>query len=136
MREHSSHDDSDSDSDVDALLDFPREPAAARSRGNGPNGPNGPSLAAVAEGDDAAIRDPPAALPSQQEDAHSRKPVAWSELPRKDQLVIITLARMSEPLVQTSLQVSLTQLLHYCSTPTPSYPLNNSPSVSTRRRSV
>lgn len=133
MREHSSHDDSDSDSDVDALLDFPREPVAARSRGNGPNGP---SLAAVAEGDDAAIRDPPAALPSQQEDAHSRKPVAWSELPRKDQLVIITLARMSEPLVQTSLQVSLTQLLHYCSTPTPSYPLNNSPSVSTRRRSV
>ncbi|OAQ74798.1 MFS transporter [Purpureocillium lilacinum] len=101
MREHSSHDDSDSDSDVDALLDFPREPVAARSRGNGPNGP---SLAAVAEGDEAAIRDPPAALPSQQEDAHSRKPVAWSELPRKDQLVIITLARMSEPLVQTSLQ--------------------------------
>jgi len=41
--------------------------------------------------DDAAIRDPPAALPSQQEDAHIRKPVAWSELPRKDQLVIILL---------------------------------------------
>lgn len=31
--------------------------------------------------------------------------VAWKELPRKDQLFIITLARMSEPLVQSSLQV-------------------------------
>ncbi|KAF7560489.1 hypothetical protein G7046_g3657 [Stylonectria norvegica] len=30
--------------------------------------------------------------------------VAWSDLPRKQQLFVITLARMSEPLVQTSLQ--------------------------------
>jgi hypothetical protein len=37
----------------------------------------------------------------------SKRPVAWSELPRKDQLFIITMARMSEPLVQTSLQVRL-----------------------------
>lgn len=35
----------------------------------------------------------------------SKRPVSWSELPRKDQLFIITMARMSEPLVQTSLQV-------------------------------
>lgn len=35
----------------------------------------------------------------------SKQPVAWMDLPRKKQLVIITLARMSEPLVQTSLQV-------------------------------
>ncbi|KPM36451.1 hypothetical protein AK830_g10127 [Neonectria ditissima] len=34
-------------------------------------------------------------------------PVAWKELPRKDQLFIITLARMSEPLVQSSLQAYL-----------------------------
>ncbi|KAL7814634.1 MFS general substrate transporter [Trichoderma aethiopicum] len=34
----------------------------------------------------------------------SKRPVSWSELPRKDQLFIITMARMSEPLVQTSLQ--------------------------------
>ncbi|KAK7415914.1 hypothetical protein QQZ08_012209 [Neonectria magnoliae] len=33
--------------------------------------------------------------------------VAWKELPRKDQLFIITLARMSEPLVQSSLQAYL-----------------------------
>ncbi|KIE02331.1 Major facilitator superfamily domain, general substrate transporter, partial [Metarhizium majus ARSEF 297] len=34
----------------------------------------------------------------------AREPVAWRDLPRKKQLIIITLARMSEPLVQTSLQ--------------------------------
>ncbi|RMJ13381.1 hypothetical protein CDV36_006988 [Fusarium kuroshium] len=32
------------------------------------------------------------------------EPVAWSDLPQKHQLFIITLARMSEPLVQSSLQ--------------------------------
>ncbi|KAL0261476.1 hypothetical protein SLS55_002906 [Diplodia seriata] len=32
------------------------------------------------------------------------QPVTWSSLPRKDQLVILTLARLSEPLTQTSLQ--------------------------------
>ena len=31
--------------------------------------------------------------------------ISWRDLPRKDQLVVITLARLSEPLVQTSLQV-------------------------------
>ncbi|KAH7149429.1 major facilitator superfamily domain-containing protein [Dactylonectria estremocensis] len=31
-------------------------------------------------------------------------PVAWRDLPRKQQLFVITLARMSEPLVQSSLQ--------------------------------
>lgn len=36
----------------------------------------------------------------------SKKPIAWRDLPQKQQLVIITLARLSEPLVQTSLQVS------------------------------
>lgn len=41
----------------------------------------------------------------QREDA--KRPIAWRELPRKDQLIIITLARLSEPLVQTSLQAYL-----------------------------
>lgn len=31
--------------------------------------------------------------------------VGWRDLPRKRQLIVITLARLSEPLVQTSLQV-------------------------------
>jgi hypothetical protein len=34
--------------------------------------------------------------------------VAWRDLPRRDQLLILTLARLSEPLVQTSLQVGHT----------------------------
>lgn len=33
-------------------------------------------------------------------------PVAWSSLPHKRQLAILTCARLSEPLVQTSLRVS------------------------------
>ncbi len=34
----------------------------------------------------------------------SQTPISWADLPRKKQLTIITLARLSEPLVQTSLQ--------------------------------
>lgn len=39
------------------------------------------------------------------EQTHATKepPISWRELPRKDQLFIITLARLSEPLTQTSL---------------------------------
>lgn len=33
-----------------------------------------------------------------------RKVVAWRDLPKKNQLIVVTLARLSEPLVQTSLQ--------------------------------
>lgn len=33
------------------------------------------------------------------------KPIAWRDLPQKQQLLVITLTRLSEPLVQTSLQV-------------------------------
>ncbi|KAJ2960271.1 hypothetical protein NQ176_g11065 [Zarea fungicola] len=36
----------------------------------------------------------------------SKKPVAWKDMPQKRQLAILTLSRLSEPLVQTSLQVS------------------------------
>ena len=34
------------------------------------------------------------------------KPVTWMSLPQKDQLAILTMARLSEPLVQSSLRVS------------------------------
>ncbi|KAI1258643.1 MFS general substrate transporter [Xylariaceae sp. FL1019] len=34
----------------------------------------------------------------------AKKPVSWKDLPRKDQLLVIMLARLSEPLTQTSLQ--------------------------------
>ncbi len=33
--------------------------------------------------------------------------VTWASLPHRKQLIILTLARLSEPLVQTSLQVSI-----------------------------
>jgi hypothetical protein len=36
--------------------------------------------------------------------AAPRETVSWRDLPRKDQLCVITLARLSEPLVQTSIQ--------------------------------
>jgi hypothetical protein len=34
----------------------------------------------------------------------NQNPVSWSSLPRKDQLLIMALARLSEPLTQTSIQ--------------------------------
>jgi len=36
-------------------------------------------------------------------EAIKEKPVTWRSLPRKDQLLVLTLARLSEPLTQTSL---------------------------------
>jgi hypothetical protein len=36
-------------------------------------------------------------------DAAKGKPVSWRSLPRRDQLVVLTLARLSEPLTQSSL---------------------------------
>ncbi len=37
--------------------------------------------------------------------SNGTKSISWRDLPRKDQLIVITLTRLSEPLVQTSLQV-------------------------------
>jgi hypothetical protein len=37
----------------------------------------------------------------------NEEPVTWLSLPHRTQLIILTLARLSEPLVQTSLQVKL-----------------------------
>ncbi|KAJ5895136.1 hypothetical protein N7495_006827 [Penicillium taxi] len=42
--------------------------------------------------------------PNSADDADQEKPVTWSSLPKKGQLAILTLARLSEPLTQTSLQ--------------------------------
>ncbi|KAI0019263.1 MFS general substrate transporter [Xylariomycetidae sp. FL0641] len=52
---------------------------------------------------------PTAELPGSHQPARrpsnaSKKVVAWRDLPRKDQLLVLTLARLSEPLAQTSLQ--------------------------------
>ncbi|KAL4885511.1 hypothetical protein BJY04DRAFT_205289 [Aspergillus karnatakaensis] len=41
------------------------------------------------------------------DEAPNEKPVTWSSLPNKGQLAILTIARLSEPLTQTSLQAYL-----------------------------
>ncbi|KAJ6787408.1 hypothetical protein PWT90_04808 [Aphanocladium album] len=48
------------------------------------------------------VHDAPRSRSSKEET--SKKPVAWKDLPQKRQLAILTLSRLSEPLVQTSLQ--------------------------------
>lgn len=40
--------------------------------------------------------------------------VTWSSLPQKSQLTILTIARLAEPLVQTSLRVSTSLSSTYC----------------------
>lgn len=40
-------------------------------------------------------------------DSQNEKPVTWASLPKKGQLAILTFARLSEPLTQTSLQAYL-----------------------------
>jgi hypothetical protein len=57
---------------------------------------------------DSASEDEDNILPQSRETGNekSKAPVAWKDLPQRPQLIIITLARLSEPLVQTSLQVS------------------------------
>jgi len=47
---------------------------------------------------------PPAPLHPEEAGQERRQPVSWSSLPKKSQLAILTLARLSEPLTQTSLQ--------------------------------
>jgi len=54
-----------------------------------------------------------AALPPRGQNTEGMKrpdAVGWRDLPRKKQLLVITLARLSEPLVQTSLQVGRLRL--------------------------
>ena len=46
----------------------------------------------------------PLTSPSSSPPKHKAGPVAWRDLPNKSQLAILTLARLSEPLTQTSLQ--------------------------------
>lgn len=89
-----SDDDSDQDLDIETgeLTGERRDPSQTR-------GQNGPTSALADDGE--------AVLPSTRTKKEDNKKavVAWRDLPRKRQLVIITLARMSEPLTQTSLQV-------------------------------
>jgi hypothetical protein len=47
----------------------------------------------------------PSQSPTDEFSAAKEAPVTWMSLPNKRQLAILTIARLSEPLVQTSLQV-------------------------------
>ncbi|KAJ5095981.1 hypothetical protein NUU61_005337 [Penicillium alfredii] len=48
--------------------------------------------------------DDPDAVPRRIDEDQNEKPVTWRSLPKKGQLAIMTFARLSEPLTQTSLQ--------------------------------
>jgi hypothetical protein len=61
-----------------------------------------PSFIEAENNEELQIEIPPA--PPVQAD--KKGPVSWSSLPHKGQLAILTCARLSEPLVQTSLRVS------------------------------
>jgi hypothetical protein len=68
---------------------------------------NGLRLATIDHSDVAAEGGVPDVETRAQDDNEKDAPVTWMSLPHKRQLVILTLARLSEPLVQTSLQVCL-----------------------------
>ncbi|KAK1828184.1 major facilitator superfamily domain-containing protein [Podospora conica] len=125
MREASGHaavngdqalDDIDAFSDTDSeksLLSDSDAPASARGHPRENSQPLLPRAeheprpgSSIPESDGCAE----AQLPVSNEDAVH---VSWRDLPRKDQLIVITLARLSEPLVQTSLQSYMFYMLKW-----------------------
>ena len=69
---------------------------------------NGSLLAAIHHGGvvvEGGVAEVDTAQPAELEKV-KEEPVTWASLPHRSQLIILTLARLSEPLVQTSLQVS------------------------------
>lgn len=75
-----------------ALTDVHHEPSFDRAR----------RRSFIAEDEDPLQIEPPTMKKKEEK-------VTWSSLPHKSQLAILTLARLSEPLVQTSLRVSTEQ---------------------------
>ncbi|KAJ8112929.1 hypothetical protein ONZ43_g5272 [Nemania bipapillata] len=69
-----------------------------------------PSVAVASRPDGLLVNTDTATVntPTDQDIEQPKKPssnvVGWRDLPRKDQLLVLTLARLSEPLTQTSLQ--------------------------------
>ncbi len=60
---------------------------------------------AAIDGDEVAVVRGVAEEEVENENEKKDEPVTWRSLPHRRQLVILTLARLSEPVVQTSLQV-------------------------------
>jgi hypothetical protein len=87
----------DSDSESADTVIFEGDSLRTRRLGAAPLTINGRQLSSDENDDDS-----PDGMPGQAED--QEKPVTWSSLPKKGQLAILTFARLSEPLTQTSLQ--------------------------------
>lgn len=68
-------------------------------------GSNGERLAALGEEDAAAEGGVNSSVGVEMSEKKKEEKVTWRSLPHRRQLIILTLARLSEPLVQTSLQV-------------------------------
>lgn len=87
----------DSDSESADTAIFEGVSLRTRRLGAAPLTINGRRLSSDENDDDG-----PDGMPGQAKD--QEKPVTWSSLPKKGQLAILTFARLSEPLTQTSLQ--------------------------------
>lgn len=89
----------DSETEVTRLLG----PEEAPGDGRGEN--HLPRQQVVVDGQAATVAQTPAEpRPVNEPQKEKKETVSWKDLPRKTQLVVITLTRLSEPLVQTSLQ--------------------------------
>ena len=78
---------------------------------NTPAKNNGDRLAALDE-DEVAAEGGVGRIPQVVNNNEKEEAVTWKSLPHRKQLIILTLARLSEPLVQTSLQVSCPSNYH------------------------
>lgn len=106
------------DDDYDTLSDVSlerRSGAGSRALGDGHKDDGGQDLTLVTAPPAAAGDDVESGAGSTADDrrrerrrnaAKKNKVVSWMDLPKKKQLIVITMTRLSEPLVQTSLQVS------------------------------
>lgn len=93
----SAHD--DSETEVTRLL------GAEEAPGDGRGADHLPGHQSVVSGQAATVAQTPAEpRPVSEPSKEKKETVSWSDLPQKKQLVVITITRLSEPLVQTSLQ--------------------------------
>ncbi|KAI1425634.1 major facilitator superfamily domain-containing protein [Xylaria sp. FL1777] len=89
---------------LDSSLASPGYPASNARRGADVRDRDCGIDAAAAAATTTTTYDAPVDHETHQPHSRSKKVVAWKDLPKKDQLLVITLARLSEPLTQTSLQ--------------------------------
>lgn len=89
----------ESETEVTRLLGSEEAPGGGREASHLPR------HQVVDDGQAATVAQTPAEpRPGNEPQKEKKQTVSWKDLPRKTQLVVITLTRLSEPLVQTSLQ--------------------------------